>query len=91
VEVPLPDRAGRRSIFRVHLRKAEHQAGRQLFDPPDGAGWDRLLETTEGFSGADIAEIVRRALEAKVRAGATDGQITLAELLEQAGTVSRPW
>jgi transitional endoplasmic reticulum ATPase len=91
VEVPLPNRAGRRAIFRVHLRKAEHQAGRRLFDPVDGAGWDRLLDTSEGFSGADIAETVRRALEAKVRAGATDGQITLAELLEQAGTVSRPW
>lgn len=91
VEVPLPDREGRRSIFGVHLRKAERQAGRPLFEPLDGAGWDQLLDVSEGYSGAEIAEIVRRALEAKVRARATEGRITLVELLDQAAGVARPW
>lgn len=91
VEVPLPDARGRRAIFGVHLARAERQAERALFEPLDSAGWDQLLDTTEGFSGADIAEVVRRSLEAKVRAGATDGQISPRELLEQAATVARPW
>jgi transitional endoplasmic reticulum ATPase len=91
VEVPLPDRRGRRAIFDVHQRKAEQQAGRRLFEAHDGAGWDRLLDATEGFSGAEIEETVRRALETKVRAGATEGEISLADLLEQARSVNRPW
>jgi transitional endoplasmic reticulum ATPase len=91
VEVPLPNRAGRQSIFRVHLRKAERQAERALFEPIDGDGWEQLLDATEDFSGADVAETVRRVLEVKVRSGALDGQITLDELLAQAATVSRPW
>jgi AAA+ superfamily predicted ATPase len=91
VEVPLPDRGGRRSIFGVHLRKAERQAGRSLFEPIDRQGWEQLLDVSEDFSGAEVAETVRRVLEAKVRAGALDGRITLTELLHQAGTVSRPW
>jgi AAA+ superfamily predicted ATPase len=91
VEVPLPDRSGRQAIFQVHLRKAERQAARDLFERLDDSGWVELLDATEGLSGAEIAEIVRRALEHKVRSGAIEGQITLAELLHQAGTVSRPW
>lgn len=91
VEVPLPDAAGRRAIFNVHLGKAEAHAGRTLFEPLDGEGWEHLLDASTGFSGAEIEETVRRVLEAKVRSGATDGQITLADLLEQAATVSRPW
>jgi len=91
VEVPLPDKRGRRQIFEVHLAKAEGNAGRRLFDALTGADWDRLLNASEGFSGAEIEETVRRALEVKVRAGATEGEIGVAELLEQAGTVNRPW
>ena len=91
VEVPLPDRAGRRGIFRVHLNKAERQAGRELFEPLDEQGWERLIDASESFSGADIAEAVRRALEAKVRSGAREGQITLAELLEQARGIVPKW
>jgi AAA+ superfamily predicted ATPase len=98
VEVPLPDRQGRRAIFGVHMRRAERSAGRTLFDvAADGGsggndgGWDGLLDATEGFSGADIAETVRRALEAKVRSGAREGVITLDGLVAQAKSVARPW
>jgi transitional endoplasmic reticulum ATPase len=91
VEVPLPDRTGRRAIFGVHLRKAERQAARELFEPLDDGGWELLLDGTEGFSGAEIAEVVRRALEDKVRSGAREGQITLDELLAHARTVAPRW
>ena len=91
VAVGLPDRRGRRSIFEVHLAKADRRAGRPVFEPLDEAGWERLLDATEGLSGADIAEAVRRALELKVRAGATVGRISPDELLAQATSVTRPW
>ncbi|MDQ6692084.1 MAG: ATP-binding protein [Candidatus Dormibacteraeota bacterium] len=91
VEVGLPDRDGRRAIFKVHLRRSDKRAGRPVFEPMDEAGWDRLLDASEGFSGAEIAEAVRRALETKVRAGATAGWISQDELLAQTVSVARPW
>jgi transitional endoplasmic reticulum ATPase len=91
VEVPLPDRTGRRAIFDVHLGKAERQAGRALFEPLDERSWEQLLDESEGFSGAEIEEVVRRSLEDKVRSGARDGQITLAELVAHARTIAPRW
>jgi transitional endoplasmic reticulum ATPase len=91
VEVPLPDREGRRAIFRVHLRRAEAKAGRPLFAELDDERWEALLDATDGFSGADVAETVRRALEAKVRSGATAGRIEPDELLAVAAGVVRPF
>jgi transitional endoplasmic reticulum ATPase len=49
--VPLPDEAARREIFRVHAR-----------DRPVGAvDYDALARRTEGYSGSDVAAIVREA------------------------------
>ncbi|MBN3033073.1 MAG: ATP-binding protein [Candidatus Saganbacteria bacterium] len=63
IEIPLPDRAGRRQIFGIHARKTDSQANAELFD----SNWltDNVLDKTDKFSGADIAEIIRRALELK--------------------------
>lgn len=91
IEVPLPDRAGRRSIFGVHMRKAEAQAGRALFEALDDGSWDRLLDATEGRNGAEVAEIVRRSLEAKVRAGVRGGNVTVADLVAAAKALERRW
>jgi transitional endoplasmic reticulum ATPase len=58
LEAPLPDAAGRKQIFRIHLR------GKPL---SDGVNIDALADNdqTEGFSGAHIEEVCRRgALEA---------------------------
>jgi AAA+ superfamily predicted ATPase len=91
VEVPLPDRDGRRQSFEVHIRRAERRAGRPVFEAIDEAGWERLLDAGQGHSGADIAEAVRRALEAKVRAGASSGQVSQDELLAHTMTLARPF
>ena len=91
VEVPLPDREGRRAIFRLHMEKAARKAGRDLFAPLEPARWEELLDATEGFSGADAAEAVRRALEAKVRSGETAGRVEAEELLAVAAGVVRPF
>jgi hypothetical protein len=91
VEVPLPDRDGRRAIFGVHMRRAERKAGRTLFTPLDAERWTALLDATEGFSGADVAEAIRRVLEVKVRSGATGGRIKPDELLAAAAGIGRPF
>lgn len=64
VEVPLPDEQGRRQIFQIHFVKAEKLAERQLLN---GVDYDAIVRETEKMSGADIAEVVRRVLEEKVR------------------------
>ncbi|HKF78854.1 MAG TPA: ATP-binding protein [Candidatus Dormibacteraeota bacterium] len=89
VDVPLPDREGRRAIFQVHMRRAERRARRTLFADLDPDQWSSLLDSTEGFSGADVAETVRRALEEKVRSGATAGEIQPDELLSKVAGVGR--
>ncbi|KAL2117576.1 hypothetical protein VTJ04DRAFT_7236 [Mycothermus thermophilus] len=73
VYVPLPDRAARRELFRIH---AGRWAGDTAGDG-DGNGdkteekvvltgddLDELAGLTEGYSGSDIAQAVRRALAA---------------------------
>lgn len=71
VEVPLPDEDGRRQIFEIHMRKAAEVAERDLFNH---VNLDEVVAKTEKSSGADIAEIVRRSLEEKVREEGTTGQ-----------------
>jgi len=55
VEIPLPDRAAREKVFQVHLRERLVESG---IESP----W--LAEQTEGFSGADIEGVCRRAMMA---------------------------
>ena len=64
VEVPLPDAEGRARIFQIHFAKAEKVAERKLLN---GVDTEAIVRDTEKMSGADIAEIVRRVLEDKVR------------------------
>ncbi len=64
VEVPLPDAEGRKQIFTIHSAKAERIAERPIFNEVD---WDAIVAQTDKMSGADIAEIIRRTLEDKVR------------------------
>jgi len=83
VEVPLPDESGRSHILAIHLEKANTVADRKLFDKLD---LDRITADTKDFSGADIAEIVRRTLEEKVRQegrGEEPGLVTTEDLLRE--------
>lgn len=64
VEVPLPDEEGRKQIFGIHMKKAQEVAGRDLFN---NVNLETIISETKKFTGADIAEIIRRVLEEKVR------------------------
>lgn len=59
IYVPLPDRAAREGIFRVHLQ------GRPLMDDIDYAA---LADKSEGLGGSDIAYVVNESALAAARA-----------------------
>jgi ATP-dependent 26S proteasome regulatory subunit len=82
IEITLPDAADQQKILGLLQAKTEKQAGRPLFEPVD---FRTLLPLMGGMSGADISEILRRALEVKVQRAADGGPTTLvstADLLE---------
>ena len=74
IEVPLPDAEAQREILEVIRARTEQRAGRALFEPID---YQRILPVTGGMSGSDIAEILRRALEAKAHRVADGDQPAL--------------
>lgn len=89
VKVDVPDRNGRRQIFDIHIKKAEKIAERSLFEKLD---IDLLIDKTDKYSGADIAEIVRRTLEAKVveeESGASPSPVTMQDLLREISSYER--
>ncbi|MGC9210320.1 MAG: CDC48 family AAA ATPase [Acidilobus sp.] len=58
IYVPPPDRQARKEIFKIHLRKVPLAKDVDI---------DRLADLTEGYTGADIAAVVREAVFMKLR------------------------
>jgi transitional endoplasmic reticulum ATPase len=82
VEATLPDAAAQQEILELIRTRTEKKAGRTLFAPID---YRRVLPVMGGMSGADLSEIIRRALEAKVHEAAVNGGgdlVTSDDLLE---------
>ena len=52
IEVPMPDAKGRESIFKIHTKK------KPLAENTD---FTKLVEHTDGFSGAEVASVCNRA------------------------------
>ena len=80
IEVPLPESDENREIMQIHTAKAEATAGRKLFSPLD---LDSVLARTVKMSSADIAGIVRKALEHKAQqegAGLQPGLVTTEDM-----------
>jgi len=72
--VDLPDQAAREAIFRIHVERRRHDPGR--FD------LCRLAEAAEGFSGAEIEQVVGAALYTAFSRGEP---LTTELLLEECG------
>lgn len=70
--VGLPQREERRKIFEIHIRKRR---------PADLAGiaMERLLDKTDGYSGADIEGVVRESIELVYTRGGS--QLTTEDIL----------
>jgi ATP-dependent 26S proteasome regulatory subunit len=67
VEVTLPDAEEQQEIVALLKSRMERNAGRPLFAELD---YRKVLPVMGGMSGADIGEILSRALESKVHAAA---------------------
>jgi proteasome regulatory subunit len=83
IEVPLPDPQAQQEIFLLNKAQAERDAGRPLFADLD---FRSILPPMGGMSGAEIQEVIRRALETKVhRAGAGEavGAVTTQDILQE--------
>jgi ATP-dependent 26S proteasome regulatory subunit len=83
VEVTLPDAADQQEILQLARQRAEAKAGRPLFAEID---FRSLLPPMGGMSGAEISEVIRRALEQKVQdagEGRDAGLVTTQDLLQQ--------
>ncbi|MFQ5521152.1 MAG: AAA family ATPase, partial [Candidatus Methylomirabilia bacterium] len=81
IEVPFPDGVAQQQILELKRAGAEREAGRGLFAELD---YSSILPRMGGMSGAEIEEIVRRALESKVHraaAGKDAGLVTTQDLL----------
>ena len=80
IEVPLPETDEKRAVLKIHMEKANAMAGRTLFADPD---LDAVLARTVKLSSADLAEIVQKSLEEKVRqegSGAQPGPVTTEDM-----------
>ena len=89
IEVALPDAAAQQEILELIRARTERKAGRTLFGPID---YRRVLPVMGGMSGADLSEIIRRALETKVHATDADGEpqpVTTDDLLESIDAYKR--
>jgi transitional endoplasmic reticulum ATPase len=58
IEVPLPDAKGRENIFKIHTKK------KPLLENID---FTKLVQLTEGFSGAEIEGVCNRAAMSSIR------------------------
>ncbi len=52
VYIPLPDAIGRRALFDINLKGLKID---------EGINFEKLVEMTEGYSGADMANVCREA------------------------------
>jgi transitional endoplasmic reticulum ATPase len=81
VEIPMPDADAQREILDLIKARTERKAGRTLFEEID---YRKVLPVMGGMSGADISEILQRALESKVHRmvdGTQPGPVTTDDLL----------
>jgi len=58
IEVPKPDAKGRKNIFKIHTKKKPLS---------EDVNFEKIVELTEGFSGAEIAAIANRAAMAGLK------------------------
>ncbi|WFO75703.1 CDC48 family AAA ATPase [Desulfurococcaceae archaeon MEX13E-LK6-19] len=70
IEIPPPDKRARREILAVHTRNMP------LADDVD---LDRIAEMTHGYTGADLAALVKEAAMAALRRFVSEGKIDLSQ------------
>lgn len=89
IEVPLPEGPAIRDIVEIQRRRAEALAQRTLFEPLE---YDVLLPRLAGMSGGEVTDVLRRALEDKVRvagSGLDPGPVSTRDVLRAVDEIRR--
>lgn len=73
IYIPLPTTPGRRQLFEINLKGIE-------MDPD--VDYDKLVEITEGYSGADLANVCRDAAMMPLRKKIAGGGIDILKIRE---------
>jgi SpoVK/Ycf46/Vps4 family AAA+-type ATPase len=82
--VDFPSKTAREEIFTIHLRKRKRESWRNL------PSWDKWIEKTEGFSGADIEAVVKDVVEEDfIRNGQIDVEQTMDYVLSDFKPLSK--
>ena len=65
VYIPLPESEGRLQLFKINLKAVKCS---------DDIDWEKLVEMTEGYSGADLANVCREAALMPLRKKLSEGK-----------------
>lgn len=71
VYIPLPSAAGRQQLFEINLKEVE------LSDDID---WEQLVKITDGYSGADVANVCRDAAMMPLRRKIAEGNFNIMQI-----------
>ena len=81
IYIPLPTEPGRRQLFEINLKG---------IDVVDGIDFDKLIRITEGYSGADLANVCRDAAMMPLRKKIASGQVDIARIREVQNEINVP-
>ena len=81
VYIPLPTSIGRKQLFQINLREVDIA--------PD-VEFDHLVDITDGYSGADIANVCRDAAMMPLRKKIAEGNFNIMEIRELQKDINVP-
>ena len=73
IDIPLPTAVGRRQLFEINLKG---------LDIEGGIDYDKLISITEGYSGADLANVCRDAAMMPLRKKIAEGNVDILKIRE---------
>ena len=81
VYIPLPTEIGRKQLFEINLKSVD-------VDPD--VNWETLVKITEGYSGADIANVCRDAAMMPLRKKIAEGDFNFMQIKEFSKDINVP-
>jgi katanin p60 ATPase-containing subunit A1 len=81
VYIPLPQASGRRQLFSINLKDVEVS---------DDVDWEQLVKITEGYSGADVANVCRDAAMMPLRRKIAKGNFNIMQLKDLQSDINVP-
>ena len=81
IYIPLPTTAGRKQLFEINLKGIE---------VTDDINYERLIEITDGYSGADLANVCRDAALMPLRKKIAQGNVDILRIREVQNEINIP-